>query len=125
MKNSKVFIGGVLLLTSITTNSFAEYNTQGTNTMENFTQRPHKCPKPVVEAKVSYNPASTVLNVSFPGNWQGGKVEIYRNGTRVVGVKAQAGASLCYTLRNYGKGEFTIIVSQGNMVVYRGSYNVK
>ena len=88
-------------------------------------QPPHKCPKPNHTPRVSYNPASTVLNVSFPGNWQGGKVEIYRNGTRVVGVKAQAGASLCYTLRNYGKGEFTIIVSQGNMVVYRGSYNVK
>ena len=125
MKNSKVFIGGVLLLTSITTNSFAEYNTQGTNTMENFTQRPHKCPKPVVEAKVSYNPTSTVLNVEFPTNGQGGKVEIYRNGALVVRAKAPAGTSLCYMLRNYGKGEFTVIVSQGNTVVYSNSVIVK
>ena len=125
MKNSKVFIGGVLLLTSITTNSFAEYNTQGTNTMENFTQRPHKCPKPVVEAKVSYNPTSTELNVSFPTNGQGGKVEIYRNGTLVVGTNAPAGASLSCVLSNYGRGNYTVVVSCGKTVVYYGNHVVK
>lgn len=73
----------------------------------------------------TYNSASTTLSVRFPANSQGGKVEIYRNGTRVVGVKAPAGTSLCYMLRNYGKGEFTIIVSQGNTVIYSNSVIVK
>lgn len=52
-------------------------------------------------------------------------MEIYRNGTLVVSVNASAGATLCYTLRNYGTGNYTVVVSSGNTVVYSNSVEVK
>ncbi|MBO7476678.1 MAG: hypothetical protein J6U04_01945 [Salinivirgaceae bacterium] len=127
MKNVKLIIGGVLLLTSLTTNAQQKTiaTTQGTTTTENPIRRPHKCPKPNSKPQVSYNSASTVLSVSFPGNSQGGKVEIYRNGTKVVSTAAPAGASLSFVLRNYGNGDYTVIVSQGNMVVFSNNVEVK
>ena len=97
----------------------------GSNNDDNTFHMPHKCPKPNQTSQVSYNTASTVLNVSFPTNGQGGKVEIYRNGIKVVNTTAPAGTSLCYMLRNYGKGEFKIAVSQGNSVVYSKQVTVK
>jgi hypothetical protein len=63
------------------------------------------------------------LTVKFPANCQGCKVEIYRNGAKVV--SANAGATLNYVLRNYGKGNYTIVVSSGNTVVYSNSVTVK
>ena len=87
--------------------------------------RPHKSPKPNTKPQVSYNSTSTVLNVTFSASSQGGKVEIYRNGVKVVNITAPAGASLSYVLRNYGKGDYTVIVSQGNTVVYSNCVTVK
>ena len=86
---------------------------------------PHRGVQTSCEPQVSYNSTSTVLNVSFPVNSQGGKVEIYRNGIKVVNATVPAGASLNYVLRNYGKGEFTIIVSLGNTAVYSKQVIVK
>ena len=87
--------------------------------------QPHRCQQIKKTPQVSYNFASTVLNVSFPGNGQGGKVEIYRNGAKEVNVVAPAGASLSYVLRNYGAGSYTIVVSCGKTVVYSNSVVVK
>ena len=87
--------------------------------------QPHRCQQIKKTPQVSYNFASTVLNVSFPGNGQGGKVEIYRNGVKVVNTSAPAGASLSYVLRNYGAGDYTIVVSQGNTVVYSRTMKIK
>lgn len=95
------------------------------NTYMGNTLPPHRCPKRNMMTKVSYNSASTSLNVLFPANGRGGKVEIYRNGAKVVDTPAPAGANLCYLMRNYGKGEFTIIVSQGNTVVYSNNITIK
>lgn len=92
---------------------------------ENKLNHPHKCPKPNSKPQVSYNSASTVLSVSFHGDRQGGKVEIYRNGAKVVSTAAPAGASLSFVLRNYGNGDYTVIVSQGNMVVFSNNVEVK
>ncbi len=72
----------------------------------------------------SYNSATTTLTVKFPAT-NGGKVEIYRNGAKVVNVNAAAGAMLSYTLRNYGRGNYTVIVRNRNTVVYYNSMNVK
>ena len=128
MKNVKLIIGGVLL-SCITTKSFAlqeeQFIIDGTPVSKDDYYRPHRCPKPTSTPKVSYNTSSTALNVSFPGNSQGGKVEIYHNGVRVVSASAPAGTSLSYVLLNYGKGDYTIIVSQGNMVVYSNNVIVK
>ena len=92
---------------------------------ENKLNHPHKCPKPNSKPQVSYNSVSTVLSVSFHGNRQGGKVEIFRNGTLVVSVNASAGAALNYILRNCGTGNYTVVVSSGNTVVYSNNVEVK
>ena len=86
-------------------------------------QRPHLCPRQQ-PAIVNYNSSTTQLKVDFKTS-QGGRVEIYRNGVKVVNTSAPAGTNLSYVLRNYGKGEFTIIVSQGNTVVYSKQVTVK
>lgn len=88
--------------------------------------KPHKCPPRIVGQPVSttYNSSTTQLNVAFSVR-QGGKVEIYHNGIKVVDASATAGASLSYMLRNYGKGNYTIIVSCGNNVVYNNNVVIK
>jgi len=73
----------------------------------------------------SYNASSTALSVKFPSNGPGGKVEIYRNGARVVSANAAAGATLSYTLRCYGRGEYMVVVSQGDTVVCNRCLSVK
>lgn len=128
MKNLKLLIG--VVLTGISTNSFSwckvqtDFDKKPTTHDEKY-HRPHKCLSVNTTPKVSYNSVSTVLNVSFPSDSQGGKVEIYRNGTKVVNANAAAGATLVYTLRNYGNGCYTIVVSSGSTVVFTGNYNVK
>lgn len=89
------------------------------------TARPHKCPKPTMSVQVSYNSASTTLNVSIPTNGQVGRIEIYRNGTKVINISAPAGASLSYVLRKYGIGSYAIIVSSGKTVVYNNCVEVR
>ena len=80
--------------------------------------------KQLPNVTASYNSSTTQLSVAF-GAGQGGKVEIYRNGAKVVNATAAAGASLSYVLRNYGNGNYTVIVSQGNTVVYSENVRVK
>lgn len=126
----KVFLMAAILAVSglmaeVSAQTTGETDSGNGNSYDIFHHKPHKCPKPSKTPQVSYNSSSTVLNVSFPTNGQGGKVEIYRNGIKVVNTTAPAGTSLCYMLRNLGKGEFKIIVSQGNTVVYYGNYVVK
>ncbi len=128
MKNLKLLIG--VVLTGISTNSFSLCKVQTdfdkkTTTHDEKYHRPHKCLSVNTTPKVSYNSTTTALNVSFLSNSQGGKVEIYRNGTKVVSTNASAGAMLCYMLRNYGKGNYTIVVSSGKTVVYSNNVTVK
>lgn len=84
----------------------------------------HRSPKRINPVSATYNSCSTLLTVKFPIT-NGGKVEIYRNGVKVVNTSAAAGASLSYVLRNYGKGNYTIIVSCGNTVVYDNNVVIK
>ena len=92
---------------------------------DNKLNHPHKSSNHNRIPKVFYDSYSSVLDVTFSASSQGGKVEIYRNGVKVVNTTASADASLSYVLSNYGKGDYTVIVSSGNTVVYSGSYNVK
>ncbi|MBR6082331.1 MAG: hypothetical protein IKP62_05330 [Salinivirgaceae bacterium] len=102
----------------------------GSVTAENNLEEPpkiptiRKSPKRVNPASATYNSGSTELTVNFPAT-NGGKVEIYRNGTLVVSANASAGATLNYILRNYGTGNYTVVVSCGNTVVYSNSVEVK
>ena len=72
----------------------------------------------------TYNSSTTVLTVKMP-TITSGKVEIYRNGIKVVKATLPAGTTLNFVLRNYGKGNYTVIVSQGNTVVYNRTMIVK
>lgn len=121
------FIIGVVLLGGIATNSFAQEkpNTGKKGNVENPIYRPHKCQSINKQVPAGYNASTTALTIQFPGNGQGGKVEIYRSGAKVVNATAPAGASLSYVLRNYGAGSYTIIVSSGKTVVYSNSVTVK
>ena len=84
----------------------------------------HRSSKRVNPASATYNSGSTELTVNLPAT-NGGKVEIYRNGTLVVSANASAGATLNYILRNYGTGNYTVLVSCGNTVVYSNNVEVK
>lgn len=128
MKKLK-FIIGVVLFIGITTDSFAQEGSTSNNgntppeKPEKY-YRPHRCPHPINSPAATYNDATTALTVKFPATC-GGKIEIYRNGAKVVSTNTPAGAMLCYMLRNYGKGNYTVIVSSGNTVVYSRSMMVK
>ena len=80
--------------------------------------------RPNIQPTVIYNASTTTLTVKMPAITSG-KVEIYRNGVKVVDVKVAAGANLNFVLRNYGKGNYAIIVKQENSVVYSSSVEVK
>ena len=118
-----IAVSGVIAETSAQTKSVVSKTTN--NNHDDRHHRPHKCLSVNTTPKVSYNSVSTVLNVSFPSDSQGGKVEIYCNGVKVVNATAPAGATLSYMLRNYGKGNYTIVVSCGKTVVYSNSVTLK
>jgi hypothetical protein len=122
----KLSLIGIALLTSIASNSFSLSKGVGVK-MDKDTEweykRPHRCPKHH-KPTISYNTSSTALTVNFPAA-NGGKVEIYRNGSLVVSANAPAGSTLNYVLRNYGAGDYTVVVSCGNTAIYNGIYEVK
>ena len=125
MKKASLILG-VLVLSSITTNTFALPRisiTGDTPVTENPNRRPHRCPKHH-KPTTSYNTSSTALTVNFPAA-NGGRVEIYRNGSLVVSANAPAGSTLNYVLRNYGAGDYTVVVSCGSTAIYNGIYEVK
>ena len=123
--NTKILITAFML---VFTSSYAFSNkiSDGGDPFKNYAGPRGVCSKrPNANPNISYNAFSTALTVRLPSNSQGGRVEIYRNGIKVVNATLPAGATLNYMLRNYGKGEFTIIVNQGNTVVYSNSVIVK
>ena len=116
----------MLVLTSTYAFSLNVISMDGGNPFEKYSDPRGlfiKYPKTIPPA-VSYNSASTTLTVKFPAT-SGGKVEIYRNDSKVVSTATPAGASLSFVLRNYGAGNYTVIVSQGNTVVYNRTMKVK
>lgn len=74
---------------------------------------------------VSYNISSTVLTVSFSSISNGGTVEIYRDGVIVAGISAGGGTTFSCMLNEYGEGDYYIIVSQGNTVVYSKNITIR
>lgn len=118
-------VSGVIAEASAQVTKIVGITNNNSNSRDSDFHKPNRCPKSTKTPNVSYNSASTILNISFPSNGQGGKVEIYRNGAKVVGTAAPAGTSLSYVLLNYGKGDYTVIVSSGNTVVYSENMRVK
>jgi hypothetical protein len=80
--------------------------------------RPHK-------PTVSYDEASTTLTVRFQSNSHGGTVEVYHDEEKVAGITANSGTTFSCILREYGEGNYNVIVSNGNTVVESKSFTVK
>jgi len=83
--------------------------------------RPHR----QIPVRVSYDESSTVLTVYFPQNSNGGTVEVYRDGLKVSAITAGGGTTFSCMLNDYGEGEYDIIVSKGNTVVYSKNVSVR
>lgn len=89
--------------------------------------RPHRSHKPHrgSAANVTYEATSTVLTVKFLSNSQGGTIEVFHDGAKVAGVTTNGGTTFSCTLREYGTGNYNVIVSNGNTVIDSKNYTVK
>ena len=66
-----------------------------------------------------------MLTVSFSSSSQGSTVEVYRDGAKVACVTTNGGTTFSCTLRDYGTGNYHVIVSSGNTVIDSKNYTVK
>ena len=89
--------------------------------------RPHKGGKHrhPYQTETAYDEASTMLTVKFPSNANGGTVEVYHDGAKVAGITANSGTTFSCILREYGTGNYNVIVSTGNTVVDSKNYTVQ
>ena len=92
-----------------------------------FAPMPHKCQRHNwnTSIRIQFDAASTVLTVTFPSNSHGGTVEVFRNGTKVAGVTANSGTTFSCKLRDYGAGNYNVIVSSGNTVIDSKNFTVR
>jgi len=74
---------------------------------------------------ISYNATSTTLTVKFCNFSQGNTVEVYRNGAKVAGITTNGGTTFSCRLREYGTGNYTVIVSNGKTVVDSKNFTVR
>ena len=63
--------------------------------------------------------------VKFSSSSHGGMVDVYRDGEKVAGVTANSGTTFSCILREYGDGNYNVIVSNGNTVVESKNFTVK
>ena len=91
--------------------------------------RPHGCirqiHKKVATVNVSYDAMTTILNVDFPANSLGGTVEVFKNGSRIGAMTSGAGTTFGCVLMDYGVGQYSVIVTHGNTVLYSKNIEVK
>jgi len=82
--------------------------------------RPHGCRKYKHQetVHVSYDESSTILIVYFSQYSEDSTVEVFCNGAKVTGITAGGGTTFSCILKDYGEGDYDIIVSRGNTVVY-------
>lgn len=83
--------------------------------------------KPAIKpsVNVSYDTSTTVLTVNFSAVSSNGTVEILRNGSIVAGITAGGGTTFSCRLKDYGEGNYNIIVSDGKTVVYTKNITVR
>jgi len=74
---------------------------------------------------VSYDASSTVLTVQFTSNLHGSTVDVYRDGEKVAGITANSGTTFSCVLREYGVGNYNVIVSNGNTVIDSKNFTVR
>ena len=117
---------GIFTSTSAQVNSFAMSIDNG-ETDDSF-RKPHKICRPTPNkptANVSYDASTTTLTVKFLSNSRRGTVDVYRNGAKVAGVTANSGTIFSCKLREYGMGNYNVIISNGNTVIGSKNYIVK
>jgi hypothetical protein len=124
----------VTAMTVFTTESYGQRNVC-CSTAESNSQdggnwrigRPHGCVRPgrQIPVRVSFDDSSTLLTVNFPSNTEGGTVEVFCNGSKVAGITAGGGTTFSCILKDYGAGDYDIIVSSGNTVVYSRNITVR
>ena len=85
-----------------------------------FLPPPHRSVRPnrQMPVSVSYDESSTILTVYFSQYSDDSTVEVFHNGAKVTGITAGGGTTFSCILKDYGLGDYDIIVSRGNTVVY-------
>lgn len=101
-------------------------NNNGGSDEKGFHPHPHRGGKHrhPFQVETNYDEASTILTVSFSSRSNGVTVEIYRDGARITGIIANSGTTFSCILRDYGTGNYTVVVSYGNTVVGCKNYTV-
>lgn len=123
----KIFITAIMLVLISGVASAQRYRANNGHNGHTYPQ-PHGSIRPPHWTKscdILYDAASTVLTVKFPSNSQGITVEVNRNGAKVTGITSTGGTTFICALREYGTGNYNIIVSNGNTVIDSKNYNVK
>ena len=127
-KNMKKILLAAMMLVFVSSIASAQRycakNRQNGNGHEHDAPLPHRSirlHKPVV----SYDEASTILMVKFSSSSHGGMVDVYRDGEKVAGVTANSGTTFSCILREYGDGNYNVIVSNGNTVIYSKNFTVR
>ena len=120
-----IFILGIIIMSANVSASAQRYKRMCYNPNEKhtiwtpkFSVRPHRA-----SAVISYDAASMVLTVKFPSN--GGTLIVTHNGTQVASMTAGSGTTFRSELRQYGTGNYTVIVSNGKTVVEIKNYVVR
>ena len=123
----KIFITAIMLVLISGVVSAQRYRANNGHNGHTF-PKPHGSGRPshwTTTVNVAFDAASTVLTVSFPSNSQGGNIEVFRDGAKVTGITANGGTTFSCTLRDYGTGNYHVIVSSGNTVIDNKNYTVK
>ncbi len=117
------FFATTLLAMNSTAQTFSKCSRKQDGEKESISHtilKPHLNVKPCRHSSVnvSYDDSSTLLAVNFPSNTEGGTVEVFCNGSKVAGITTGGSTTFSCILKNYGEGDYDIIVSRGNTVVY-------
>ncbi len=122
-----IFIFGIIIMSANVSASAQRYKRMCCNPNEKhtiwtpkFSVRPHK-----MSAIVSYDEASTALTVKFCQISQSNTVEVYRDGAKVAGITTNGGTTFSCRLREYGEGNYAVIVSNGKTVVETKNFTVR
>lgn len=76
-------------------------------------------------ATISYDEASTMLMVNFSSNSHGSAVEVLHDGAQVADITANSGTTFSCILRDYGEGNYTVIVFSSSTVIETKNFTVK
>lgn len=123
-----IFILGIIIMSASVNTSAQRYKCMSNNPDEKRTiWKPRYSARPGMQTSVavSYDATSTVLTVKFSSQSKGGVVDVYLNGAKVAGVTANSGTTFSCRLREYGTGNYNVIVSSGNTVIDNKNFTVR